>query len=138
MLNHLLPPGQKKTLMEHRLRDMKGRADTLDNAAQVEIDELRARQHDARTKSLAKIQSAEEKIRSAKQAVRQAVEHHNWCHAELSSIQSLYEKGISAMEEEKRERRSEKDAEIQAYQESIDKLDQQIMAHEASSTQDSA
>lgn len=138
MITFILPPAQRKALMEHRLRGMKDRADTLDNAVQVEIDELRARQQNALSKSQAKIQSAKEKIRSAKQAVRQAEEHHNVCYNELDSIQNLYERGIFAMEEEKREKRSEADAEIQAYQQKIDKVDQQIMAHEASSTQDSA
>lgn len=124
--------------MERRIRGLKERADKSDELAQVAIDETRASQHDACAKAEVKIRSSEEKIQAAKEAVRQAGEYHNQCHNELNTIRTIYKKGIFAMEKEKRESRSEADAKIQAYQESIDKLDQQMMAGEASSTKDSA
>lgn len=134
----LLPPAQKKALVELWLRDKKVQTDAYDDAAQVAIDETRARQHDARAKAEAKVQSAKEEIQSAEEVIRQAEEQISLGNDDMIVVQRVYTRFISVMEEEKRKQRSKADAEIRQGQELIDKLDQEIKAHEASSTQDSA
>lgn len=102
----LLSPAEKKAKVDQAewwLRGMKAQAAAWDNAAQAQINDVQARECDARAELEAKVQSAE-------QAVEEAQEYLQICRTELGARMTLGTQAIRMAEAKRDERRAKADS----------------------------
>lgn len=125
------PPAAKKLEAEEVLRHIKAQAAAWDDAAQAELDGLRAKRDDVCAGLDTKIQLAEEAARKAEQEARRAREHLELCRTTLAARRLFISQQISLVEEQRRNNRSEAGASIRAAQDRVDEACLRQMAHDA-------
>lgn len=125
------PPTYKKLEAEETLRHIKAQAAAWDDAAQAELDGLRAKRDDVCAGLDAKVQLAEEEARRAEQEARRARENLELCRTTLAARRLFISQQIAMVEEQRRRNRAEAGESIRAAQERVDEVCLRQVARDA-------
>lgn len=132
------PAQSKVQAHEKRLRFIVEKAAPWINAAEAELEGLRAMQRDACAELETKIKLAQEAVEQAREGLVQAVKHLRACQTDLRARTVMNMEAISAVEERRRKIYSQVAARVQAAQEMVDETCEEEMTLETSSTGEAA